>query len=169
MQPRYQEHFSLLNEAEANYFADAICGALDKDITDLGEVSGKSLFTDLTNNGVDHKTACMSLANDPSPMAITILEKVIGKTPIRIVKTKPPVVTRAPRAPGAPRPKVAKNDPRIVYDVIPNPKRMGSKSYDRYNFYKEGMTVTEFLNAGGTIGDIQHDVSKGFIKLKDAE
>lgn len=170
MQARYEDNFKTLTNEEAEYFADAICGSLDKDITELGEVSGKSLFTDLTTNNVDHKTACMSLANDPSPMAVTILEKVVGTAIVRKVPVVPANLKVA-RATGtsAPRPKVIKNDPRVIYDVIPNPKRMGSASYERYNFYKEGMTVQEFITAGGTAGDVKHDVSKGFIKLKDAE
>lgn len=173
MQKEYQANFETLTSEEAEYFADAICGSLEKCVTnDVPEVDGSILFRKLVEHGVDHKTACMSLANDPSITAITILEKVVGKPIQRLVPKAEPVVNssriRAQLEPGA-KPKLIKNDPRVIYDIIPNPKKMGSKSYERYEFYREGMTVMEFIQAGGTTGDIQHDVSKGFIKLKDAE
>lgn len=170
MQARYEPNFKTLTNEEADYFADAIVGSLQRNFLTEDTTGGEALFNDLRMNDIDHKTACMSLANDPSIMAITILEKVVGKEIVKKANIAPANV-RAPRVQrdGAPRPKVIKNDPRVIYDVIPNPKRMGSASYDRYNFYKEGMTVQEFITAGGTAGDIKHDVSKGFIKLKDAE
>lgn len=59
-----------------------------------------------------------------------------------------------------------KKDRRVVvYVQRPNPKRPGSASRDRYDLYREGMEVTEFLMLGGTMGDVVHDSKKGLIRL----
>jgi len=49
-----------------------------------------------------------------------------------------------------------------------NPKRKPSKSFDRFDLYKTGMTVAEYIAAGGVAGDIMHDVNKGHITLSAA-
>ena len=46
-----------------------------------------------------------------------------------------------------------------------NPKRVGGKSRARYEIYKEAKTVREFLELGGTTGDLKHDRGKGFINV----
>lgn len=169
MQEKYQENFKTLSNDEAVYLGDSLSGYLNESITD--SENGGDLYQDLVDNNVDHKTTCMSLANDPSPTAVVILEKLIGH-PIRkeTPKAQPAssIVRRVQRD-GQPRPKLIKNDPRVIYDIVEGAKRPGSKSYERYKLYQEGMTVTEFIAAGGTSGDVTHDVSKGFIKIKDAE
>lgn len=46
-----------------------------------------------------------------------------------------------------------------------NPKRKSSKSFQRYALYEPGMTVLQFIKAGGTRGDINWDVAHGHITL----
>ena len=46
-----------------------------------------------------------------------------------------------------------------------NPKSKGSKSFQRYELYKNASTVSEFLRAGGTMSDLKHDYAKCFIKF----
>ena len=58
-----------------------------------------------------------------------------------------------------------KLDPRVISGIVPNPKKVGSKSYERFALYREGMTVQEFLLLGGTSGDIRYDVEHGFIRV----
>lgn len=50
-----------------------------------------------------------------------------------------------------------------------NPKREGSAAHGRFALYKDGMTVGEFLEAGGTMGDINFDAGKEFIALEGAD
>jgi len=71
--------------------------------------------------------------------------------------------TSGPRIPAPP-----KNDNRVISGVKPNPKKPSSAAYQRYQHYKDGMTVQEFIAAGGTPGDVKYDVSKGFITLSPA-
>lgn len=172
MQSKYAPHFDILNDDEAAYFADSIHSALklDQDHPLGQEITGHALYIQLVNDNVDHKTACMSLATDPSAMAVTILEKVVGNKIVReeLAKTSAGKVASARvKGESAPKPKLAKNDPRTIHNIKEGAKRPGSASYDRYMLYKEGMTVTEFIAAGGTAGDVKHDVSKGFITLQD--
>jgi hypothetical protein len=59
-----------------------------------------------------------------------------------------------------------KADMRIITVLVSeNPKKVGSKSYDRFNLYKTGMTVAEYVAAGGFLGDIRWDVRHGFISV----
>ena len=72
-------------------------------------------------------------------------------------------------APKAPRPRVSKNFP--VYATIKvlsekNPKRPTSKAYSRFEFYKTGMTVGEFIKAGGTYGDLAWDLNRKYIEVE---
>ena len=48
-----------------------------------------------------------------------------------------------------------------------NPKRSGTKSYERYEKYKQATTIGEFLNLGGTRGDLLNDSapSRQYIKI----
>lgn len=48
-----------------------------------------------------------------------------------------------------------------------NPKREGTASFDRFKLYKNGMTVGDYLDAGGTMGDIGWDQKQEYIKLSD--
>ncbi len=53
---------------------------------------------------------------------------------------------------------------RILVDH--NPKRRNSRSYGEFTLYKEGMTVSEYLNAGGSRAGIRWDLDKQFIRLE---
>lgn len=46
-----------------------------------------------------------------------------------------------------------------------NPKRAGSKSAERFALYTDEMTVKSFLDAGGTVADLDHDIKKEFVKI----
>ena len=48
-----------------------------------------------------------------------------------------------------------------------NPKEPGSRARRRFGFYRSGMTVQEFLDSGGLIGDIYWDLSRAFIVVSD--
>jgi hypothetical protein len=55
---------------------------------------------------------------------------------------------------------------RIIEVLVANPKREGSQTYARFNLYQTGMTVGEFLAAGGKSVDIAWDEAHGFIKVR---
>ena len=47
-----------------------------------------------------------------------------------------------------------------------NPKKAASKSYKRFELYRNGMTVAEFIKAGGHAGDIDWDSKRKFITVQ---
>ena len=47
-----------------------------------------------------------------------------------------------------------------------NPKRNGSKCYDRFNLYKNGITVKQYVEAGGKRDDIRWDSERGYIQVQ---
>lgn len=49
--------------------------------------------------------------------------------------------------------------------LVPNPKKPGSKAFYRFALYKDGMTVSEFLRAGGTREDLRYDIDHKFIDI----
>jgi Protein of unknown function (DUF2786) len=55
--------------------------------------------------------------------------------------------------------------PRIRILAPANPKKPGSNAWHRFNLYKDGMTVREFLAAGGTRSDLHYDVDHKFIDI----
>tara|TARA_Y100000768_G_scaffold388501_1_gene384741 strand:- start:1783 stop:2499 length:717 start_codon:yes stop_codon:yes gene_type:complete len=51
---------------------------------------------------------------------------------------------------------------RIIQE---NPKRLGSKVYERYEKYKLAKTKKEFLSLGGTLADFNNGLNKFYIKI----
>jgi len=56
---------------------------------------------------------------------------------------------------------------KITVLVDENPKRKNTLAADRFALYENGMTVEEYINAGGRAGDIAHDAAAGYIDLED--
>ncbi len=52
---------------------------------------------------------------------------------------------------------------RIKLLVRHNPKLRGSKAYARFSLYRDGMKVGDFLDAGGTMGDIRYNIGHGYL------
>lgn len=58
-------------------------------------------------------------------------------------------------------------DGKISLRVESNPKRKGSKSYDRFAHYKNGMTVEAAVKAGVLYADLKWDSEHGFIAVNE--
>ena len=87
----------------------------------------------------------------------------------KIVTLKETVMPKAPKAPKAPvEPrKIAGylKTAKISIVATENPKRNGSSAHTRFAKYRNGMTIQSFLDSGGTTGDVNWDLQKGYIKL----
>lgn len=97
--------------------------------------------------------------------ALSEFGPVVATTPADALSEFGPVVhpSTAP-APGTRG--IAKHSGELrILTVKPNPKLKGSMSHARYEFYREGQTVAEFLAAGGDRRDLHNDTKKGFITL----
>jgi hypothetical protein len=61
-----------------------------------------------------------------------------------------------------------------ITSIVPNPKRQRSKARVRFSFYRDQMTVADYVLKCGTVSeshlalfDITYDLDHGFIKLAD--
>lgn len=159
---KYIPNFEALDQAQAQYLAHAMHTPVEEPL------AGKDLYEIYNEAGYDQADVVMSLANDPTVLGIQVVEALIGKP---IVRRAPPAPKGA-RASSGPRKTVTvkKSDPRRIVFVSPtNPKREGTASWDRFNHYKVGMTIDEFVKAGGTMGDVKWDAERGFIKIEGDE
>lgn len=59
------------------------------------------------------------------------------------------------------------SDGVISLRVESNPKRKGSKSFDRFAHYKNGMTVEAAVKAGVLYADLKWDSEHGFIAINE--
>lgn len=60
-------------------------------------------------------------------------------------------------------------DAKIQVVVAKNPKREGSGGYKRFGLYKTGMSIRDFLLAGGKTIDLDWDRERGFIATEDKD
>jgi len=54
----------------------------------------------------------------------------------------------------------------ITVLVDKNPKREGSSAHERFNLYRTGMTVSQYVEAGGRTGDLTYDEKHSFISVQ---
>tara|TARA_R110000737_G_scaffold328482_1_gene343209 strand:- start:308 stop:814 length:507 start_codon:yes stop_codon:yes gene_type:complete len=162
----YTANFTALTPADALYLSIAVAARHESFVSEAGGEyeSGEDLFNQCENCDLDQADVVMSLANDPSPLAVTIIEKLIGRPITREIAKELRAAATAPRTP---RPQVKKTDPRKIATVADNPKRAGSASHARYELYTVGDTVSEAIAKGLTAGDIKHDSGKGFITMEE--
>ncbi len=55
----------------------------------------------------------------------------------------------------------------IKLKVSRNPKRPGSKAHARFRLYRDGMSVGEFLDAGGTMSDVRWNIGHGYLCVRE--
>ena len=139
---KYIANFKSLEISEINYLATAIETAHPEFVAQQGGEyeDGEELFHHCDSHGLDRQKMRREI------------QKEVGAV-------KP---ARGPR-------KAAQktSDPRPITKVVANPKKKGSKSYDRFELYKEGMTVNDALAAGVLRADIAYDSERGYITIGD--
>ena len=116
--------------------------------------------------GLDQADLILPMCRRTHPEAVAALEIMMGH-PITRVQPRGKAAPRSgPRVrTSGPRLSVSSSDTRTIVSVVPNPKKPGSASYERFALYKEGMKVMDAIAAGVTPGDIRWDTDRGFIKL----
>lgn len=114
----------------------------------------------------------------PTPKKET---KVNEKTKeVKVKEPKAPKAVKTPKEPKAPRVKKEKKISSkltmksagarvITLNAQANPKREGTRAHTRFSLYKDQMTVKEYIDAGGKISALRHDLTKGFISLSGIE
>jgi hypothetical protein len=130
------------------------------------EKIAQTLADKLSELRVPHVEVVLACASLPDgKIAEALMEKPIHNGP--------KASGRAAGTPSAPKgeraPRQAISDSRIIHSIKPNPKKVGSNAHTKYALYAEGMSVADFIKAGGTMGDVKWDSERGFIQLKDPE
>lgn len=74
-------------------------------------------------------------------------------------------------APDKPKGRRVKHSDDLVITMLveENPKRKGSRARGEFAFYKNGMTVAEYLKAGGSRASLIWDENHKFIRLGEAK
>lgn len=153
MLEKYRENYDKLS-------GDALAAVISR--TSVNPPAGMSIFDALHERGFEQADVLLALAPDPTVQGIVAIETVLGKPIVREVPKSKETKSRG----GAVRKAKSKiTDNRIITRVGPNTKKQGSKSWERYNLYREGMRVDEFLKAGGTMADVKWDFERGSIDL----
>jgi hypothetical protein len=136
---------------------------------------------------LSHAEIVLSIANKSDDFYLNLMEKLIKKpiylcargetgVPTTDINGNPlpypvghrrgePTGTAANRFSTKPEKSFIKRDPRIIRNVVPNPKQPGTKTYERFKLYTEGMTVEQYLILGGTRDDLNWDAKRGYITL----
>lgn len=89
-------------------------------------------------------------------------------TPKRAKKEKK---VREPRPPKEKKPSVraAEHSKVITLITTENPRKAGTEAHKLFALYTTGMTVGDYIKAGGSLGRIKTDLEKGRIKVEDAK
>lgn len=172
MLEKYRPNLASLTEPEAAMLSAAV--AREHPAAQVEQ--GGSMFAAFSHAGLDQADLVLALAPDPSPEAVVVLEKLVGR-PIQRAAAAPAAGMRmrdtplAPRS-AAPRPRgaaVKRSDTRkIAWVSEKNPKKPGSAAHAKFALYRVGMTIDEFVSAGGTLADVKWDTERSFVKLEDA-
>lgn len=167
MLEKYQPNFESLTQEEAVLAAESLAPMLPDDYSPVPEdVTGGQIYEACRASGLDQAAVVMSMASSPSPVAVSCLEKIVGRPFVRA--TKNTQTERKTQRTKQPRP-VLRDDRVIRVLSETNPKKKGTKSYDRFALYEDGMTVQQFVKAGGTSADVKWDAERGFIRVEDAQ
>ena len=170
---KYEPAFAALSPEQI----DCVIRGLSRTRPELLELndfdSGADIVSFCRQTHVSHAEVVMSMRHDPSPLAVSTVEALIMKS---IDRRTPSQVEREREAALPPRPVVATvrssertTDQRIIRVLAAtNPKRAGTASYDRFQWYVDGMTVAAYMAKGGGTADIKWDTEKGFIRIDPA-
>ena len=110
------------------------------------------LYNSLTDKPVKKfSTKPIALARVQTMLeSYSLVEKETLSTPVKTKGGRPGKITK---------------DAVITLLVASNPKRIGTASYERFELYRNEMTVQEFLTTGGRRADLEWDVARKFIRI----
>jgi hypothetical protein len=123
--------------------------------------NGDELFEYCSLAGLSHADVVVPLVRDLR--ATPVVEALIGRP---ITRRSPPKIIVEPTK----RSRTTKSDPRIITYIHPqNPKKPGTRAARIWDLYRVGMTVDEYVAAGGRRSAIRYDDEHGFIQLAAAD
>lgn len=162
-------HILTRTEGNTSYYLTA----RDEEIKVVKMPRGGLETRDLIPYEYDVKKAVQKLYNwklPKSPEAIQemchILDLPIPEIPVEVIEKRKEAGKRLQSARAAAHPEHKALDGRkITLLAKANPRKAGTTRAARFALYTNGMTVSEFVTAGGFRADIKCDVDEGNIKL----
>lgn len=128
---------------------------------------GAQLHTILQEAGVFQAEVVMAIARDTGPVAEQAIEALVGRPITRRHPGDPPPTVQPQRRQAH---RAQRSDPRTIHlRVMSCPKKPGTGAWDLWQLYRDGMTVDEFMQAGGTRAAVKYDSDHGFIELRGPE
>lgn len=103
----------------------------------------------------------MATKKSPKPVAKKATPAETKAAPAKATKKSAPVPTEK-TGPG--RKSAFGDSMKITLIAKENPKR--AKAAERFALYKTGMTIGDYIAAGGTMADVRWDVKQNFISVK---
>ncbi len=125
---------------------------------------GVSLHNILMLAGVCHAEVVMALARETGELAEVTIAALIGHP---IVRRVPGVEVIEVQQPRPQRNRTQRSDPRKIHLRVEGcPKKPGTAAWNLWHLYQEGMTVDEYMAAGGTRAAVRYDSDHGYIELR---
>ena len=172
---KYEGAFRALTPGELQCAIEALARHSSPDLHELPDLEdGDALLAYCRQEHVSQAEVIMGLRNDTRVEAISAVEKLIMKP----IDRRTPAEVNREREGDKPKPQIAapvraseaQTDTRIIRVLVAeNPKRKGTASYERFARYRDGMSVAEFVKAGGTQGDLRWDQERGFVRLEEPQ
>jgi hypothetical protein len=126
---------------------------------EVDELPPAVLLGAIETAGLCHAEVVISLARATGPVAESAIEKLVGRPLRRSAPAPLPAL-------GAASKQSARRDPRVISWVRPdNPKKVGTKAHRVFSLYQVGMTVSDFVRAGGTSSSVRYDLEHGNIRI----
>lgn len=136
------------------------------------QVEAKSQLIDqvAAADGISNEAAAAIVeAAEVMTQAVEVAEPTTAEVTGNALITTAEVPAKGQAKKGRAKKELDANDPfmkqTITLKRLENPKRAGSKAFARFALYRDGMTVLDFVKAGGTRGDINWDVAHSHIEL----
>lgn len=166
--PRYHDAFRALTTDEVDCCIEGLMTA-HPDLADLEDFDGEQLLAYCLSEHISQAEVIMSMTRLTSPHAVAATERLLMKPIDRRTVSEVLAAERAanPRAIAATvSSREVTTDTRVIRILAEtNPKRPGTSAHERFAKYRDGMTVAQFIAAGGTRGDISWDTERSFIRL----
>lgn len=164
---------------------DAICGYLIEksgDLTNVPRLQVKKMVEKLSETGEVDLSEPATIFGLLSTIAVdyhqglkTLMTFPAERRRASMAEAKEGKAPKAKKEKAAPAEKVGRvkkelrevpaftDDTKIKVLVTENPRRPGTATYDIYNLYKDGITVADFVKAGGRRVDVKADYERGHI------
>ena len=166
---KYDEAFRALTPAELAIVLEDMA-PVRPELYELGDFeSGQELLDYCRQTNISQAEVIMCMARDTRLPAISAIERLC----MCPMDRRSPTQVERERHVASPPPRIvpisAKTEDADTHVIrlltTHNPKRAGTEGHVRFALYRDGMSVAQFLAAGGRRADVRWDQERNFIRL----